>query len=128
MVEVQDVGLDVVAAEDEVSDDPTVRRDPIGDPERLVERERRRRRVRRRADAADPLRDPGRVARVPPPKDQLDPSEQRPRASRLHDDAVVDGRFDLQVPLDPRDGIDDDRSHGQDSFLGTRRASSGSLS
>jgi hypothetical protein len=111
LVEVHDVVVQGVRADEDVADELRVERDLQA--ERVLHRADRGDRVHRRADAADALgEDPG-VARVAPPEDGLDAAPHGPAGPRVLDRAALHLDVDAEVTLDPRDGIDrDELAHG----------------
>jgi len=113
MVEVEDVALEDVGAEDEVADDAAVVGDLVGDAEGRVEGERRGRGVRRGADAADPLGHALRVHGMAAAEEDLEAAEHRAGAPRLLDLAAVHHHLHPQVAFDAVDGVDDDGSHAR---------------
>ena len=107
---VQDVRLHVVGTQHEVSHDPAVVGNLIGNAKSQVQAAGRGRAVNRRADPADPLGQAHRVDGIAAGDNVLEASEHRAAAFGILDLAAVDDDLDLHVALDPRDGIDRDGS------------------
>ncbi len=114
MVEVDDVILHALRGDDQVAEDPRVRRRHSADG--VLHGPNRRDRVHGRADAADALRERPGIARVASLQDELDPAEHRRGRPRVFDDAAIDFGLDPKVPLDARDRIDDDAAHSGSPF------------
>ena len=119
MVEVDDVILDGLGADDQIAKQPRVGRRRR--TYRVLDGADRRDRVNGRAHTADALRERPRVARIAPLQDDFDPAEHRRRRPRVADDAAVDFCLDPKVAFDARDGIDNDAGS---SRISLRRSAS----
>ena len=100
LIEMQDVGLDVVGALDQVAQDAAVVGDAAGDAVGFVEGKGRSQAVGGGTDAADALHDAGRVTGIASLQNVLEPAVHHARTLGFLDHAVVHHRFDLQVPFD----------------------------
>jgi hypothetical protein len=116
VVEVDDVVLHALVSHDEVAQQPGVLRGLR--PDGVLDGTDGGDGVHRRADAADALRESPRVPWVAPLQDELDAPEHGRRRPGVRDAATVHLGLYSQVPLDARDGIDDDVRHDEAPFSG----------
>ena len=123
VVEVENMGLHEVRPEHQIAQDPGVvrHRSLRG----VVERLNRCHAVGHGADAADPLRDVRGVERGPVHEDRLQTAEQCPGGVCVHHCLasldMIHRHLDLEVPLQPRHGINaDDCGHQSPSSFRSR--------
>src|SRR5512137_137274 len=98
-------------AEDEITDDPAVVRDPAGDTEGTVQGEGSGYGVTGRTHTADPLSDVLSIAWVSSLEDKLNAPEKRAGTLGVYYCAVLHLGFNLEVSFDTSYGVYENAAH-----------------